>query len=58
MYPSTYITLRTGKYIFTDSGSPGNLTQKQYHKPSVAENPKLTCPSWLFLCWFMCSAKS
>jgi hypothetical protein len=35
---------RTGKYIFTDSGSPGNLTQKQHHKPSVAVNPKAHMP--------------
>jgi hypothetical protein len=41
---------RTGKYIFTDSENPENLTQKQHHNPSVAVNPKLTCPSWLFLC--------
>jgi hypothetical protein len=41
---------RTGKYIITDSGSPENLTQKQHHNPSAAVNPKLTCPSWLFLC--------
>jgi len=35
---------RTGKYIFTDSGSPGNLTQKLHHKPSVAVNPKAHMP--------------
>jgi hypothetical protein len=51
---------RTGKYIFTDSGSPENVTQKQHHNPSVAVNPKAHMPklAGCISARFMCSAKS